>query len=98
MAAVAQEAGGGASNGVGKMARNVGNGHRITEKSKPSSISIHRKRQLQNMYIYFFQTEGSLANLQKSIHPLTLQKLRGLLFLKEEEDKLGMKDGNKAEL
>lgn len=32
-----------------------------------------------------FQTESSLSNLQRSIHPLTLQKLKGILYVKQEE-------------
>ena len=31
-----------------------------------------------------FQTEASLSNLQKSIHPLAMSKLKGLLDLQEE--------------
>ena len=34
--------------------------------------------------VFFFQTEESLKNLQKSIHPLAIKKLKGLLDLKEE--------------
>lgn len=30
------------------------------------------------------QTEASLSNLQKSIHPLAMSKLKGLLDLQEE--------------
>ena len=33
----------------------------------------------------FFQTEHSLTDLQKSIHPLALQKMRGLMFLQNED-------------
>ena len=32
----------------------------------------------------FLQTEESLKNLQKSIHPLAINKLKGLLDLQEE--------------
>ena len=35
-------------------------------------------------FFLFFQTEESLKNLQKSIHPLAIKKLKGLLDLKEE--------------
>lgn len=38
-------------------------------------------------YIFLFQTEHSLTNLQRSIHPITLQKLRGILYLQEEKTK-----------
>jgi hypothetical protein len=31
------------------------------------------------------KTEQSLSNLQRSIHPLTLQKLRGILHLQQEQ-------------
>ena len=38
-----------------------------------------------NKNVFFkFQTEESLKNLQKSIHPLAIKKLKGLLDLKEE--------------
>ena len=37
--------------------------------------------------LFFFQTEHSLTNLQRSIHPITLQKLRGILYLQENEEK-----------
>ena len=32
-----------------------------------------------------FQTEQSLANLQRSLHPMTLQKLRGILHLQQQQ-------------
>ena len=32
-----------------------------------------------------FQTEHSLSDLQKSIHPLALQKMRGLMFLQNDD-------------
>ena len=37
-----------------------------------------------NVFSFFFLTEESLKNLQKSIHPLAIKKLKGLLDLKEE--------------
>ena len=42
-----------------------------------------------NPYLIFFltfQTEESLTNLQKSIHPMTLTKLQGLLDLQPENE------------
>ena len=38
-----------------------------------------------NQVVYSLQTETSLQDLQKSIHPLALQKMRGLMFLQNEE-------------
>ena len=39
---------------------------------------------LTKTFFFKFQTEESLKNLQKSIHPLAIKKLKGLLDLKEE--------------
>ena len=38
-----------------------------------------------DLFSFFsLQTEASLSNLQKSIHPLAMSKLKGLLDLQEE--------------
>ena len=37
-----------------------------------------------DQFFPIFQTEASLSNLQKSIHPLAMSKLKGLLDLQEE--------------
>ena len=42
------------------------------------------KKANKNVFLFLFQTEESLKNLQKSIHPLAIKKLKGLLDLKEE--------------
>jgi hypothetical protein len=43
---------------------------------------------LLEIFAFLFQTEQSLTNLQRSIHPITLQKLRGILYLQENSEQV----------
>lgn len=52
---------------------------------KLCKIITQGKKPLSHFFLTF-QTEESLTNLQKSIHPMTLTKLQGLLDLQPENE------------